>query len=64
MAEINKKLSPFESEMIETAKKVLEYKIATEANVVSILYKSPDKIYDARLTIDNFSDNVWNFVIL
>lgn len=59
MAEINKKLSPFESEMIETAKKVLEYKIAAEANVVSIIYKSPDKIYDTRLTIDNFSDNVW-----
>lgn len=60
MAEINtKKLSPFETEMIETAKKVLEYKIAAEANVVSILYKSPDKIYNTRLNIENFSDNVW-----
>lgn len=59
MAEKNKKLSPFEQEMIDTAKKVLEYKLATEANVVAILYKSPDEIYNTNLTLEDFSVNTW-----
>ena len=38
MAEKNQvKLTAFEQETIDAAKKVLEYKIASEANVVSIL---------------------------
>lgn len=60
MAEKNQvKLTAFEQETIDVAKKVLEYKIASEANVVSILYKSPDEIYNTNLTIDDFSNNVW-----
>ena len=60
MAEKNQvKLTAFEQETIDAAKKVLEYKIASEANVVSILYKSPDEIYNTNLTIDDFSNNVW-----
>ena len=44
MAEKNqKKITEFEKEMIDTAKKVVEFKVAAEANVVSILYKTPDK---------------------
>lgn len=59
MAEKNQKLTPFEKETIETAKKVLEFKKGTEANVVGILYKLPDYLYDCSLTLNDFSDNVW-----
>ena len=60
MAEKNQvKLTAFEQETIDAAKKVLEFKIASEANVVSILYKNPDEIYNTNLTIDDFSNNVW-----
>lgn len=59
MAEKNTKLTAFEKETIETAKKVLEYKIGAEANVVAILYKSPDQFYNTNLSIDDFHDNAW-----
>ena len=60
MAEKNQtKLTAFEKEMIDTAKKVLDFKIAAEANVVSILYKVPDKLFDTNLTLDDFTENTW-----
>ena len=60
MAEKNQtKLTAFEQETINTAKKVLEFKIAAEANVVSILYKTPDKLFDTNLSLDDFSENTW-----
>lgn len=59
MAEKNHKITAFEKEMIDTAKKITEYKIAAEANVVSILYKSPDKLFDTNLTLEDFSNNMW-----
>lgn len=60
MAEKNQnKTTAFEKEMIGTAKKVVEFKTAAEANVVSILYKSPDKLYDTNLTLEDFTENTW-----
>ena len=60
MAEKNKtKPTAFEQEMISTAKKVLDFKVAAEANVVSILYKAPDKLFDSNLVLEDFSENVW-----
>ena len=60
MAEKNQtKLTAFEQETISTAKKVLDFKIAAEANVVSILYKNPDKLFDTNLSLDDFSENTW-----
>lgn len=60
MAEKNAKpLTPFQTEMVNTAKQIVEYKTATEANVVAILYKCPDKMLDYNLTLDDFSNNVW-----
>lgn len=60
MAEKNtKKLTAFEQEQIDVAKKIVEYKLACEANVVSILYKKPDAIYDTNLTLGDFSNNRW-----
>lgn len=54
-----KKVTAFEKELIDTAKKVLDFKIAAEANVVSILYKEPDRLYDANLVLEDFTENVW-----
>lgn len=60
MAEKNAKpLTPFQTEMVNTAKQIVEYKTATEANVVAILYKCPDKMLDYNLSLDDFSNNVW-----
>lgn len=60
MAEKNKtKFTPFEKESIETAKKILDYKLASEANIVSIFYKKPDLLYETDLTRDDFTNNVW-----
>lgn len=60
MAEKNKKkVTAFEKEIIDTAKKVVEFKVAAEANVVSILYKEPDRLYEASLSLEDFSENVW-----
>lgn len=59
MAEKNKKLTPFEQEMLDTAKQVMEYKIAAEANVVAILYKTPDELYNTNLSLIDFSNNIW-----
>lgn len=60
MAEKNKsKLTAFEQETIDVAKKVLEYKLNAEANIVAILYKNPEELYNVSLTLDNFSNNTW-----
>ena len=60
MAEKNKtKLTPFEQETLEVSKKIYEFKIGSEANIVGILYKCPDYLYDSDLTLDLFSNNAW-----
>ena len=53
------KLTPFEQEQIEVLKKINEYKVTAEANVVSILYKEPDLLRETNLTLEEFSNNVW-----
>lgn len=60
MAEINDtKLTPFQKEQIEVAKEIVEYKQNCEANIVSIIYKHPDEIFNTNLTINDFSKNIW-----
>ena len=59
MAEKNKKPSAFEKEQYEAATKVVNYKTATEANIVSIFYKSPDELYNTNLQTKEFSENIW-----
>ena len=54
-----KKLSPFEQETIEVLKQINEYKLAAEANVVSIIYKEPDMLRETNLTLEEFNNNVW-----
>ena len=59
MVEKNKKLTPFEQEMIDTAKLILEHKLVPEANIVAILYKKPDELYNTNLKLNEFSNNIW-----
>lgn len=61
MAEVNKdkKITPFEKEQIETAKKIVEYKLNCESNIVATLYKNTDLLYDVNLSIKDFSNNIW-----
>lgn len=53
------KLSPFEQEQIDTLKKLNEYKEACEANIVSILYKAPNRIYESNIKLEEISNNIW-----
>lgn len=57
----NKKsnITSFQKDLIETIKKIKEYKRNCEANIVSILYKKPDLLYESNLSLDEFSDNIW-----
>lgn len=60
MAEKNKKkTTPFEQEKEIIQKKVSEYRLQCEANVVSIMYKDPDQIYDIGIDPEKFKSNVW-----
>lgn len=60
MAEKNKsKLTPFQQQQRDAAKKVLEYKLSAEAFVVSMIYKCPDLLRETNLTINDFHENVW-----
>ena len=52
-------LTPFQKENLETIKKIQEYKTACEANVVSIMWKNPELIRQANLSLDDFSINIW-----
>ena len=58
MAE-KKKLTPYQEEKLKCAKQVKEYKVACEANIVSIFYKNPELMYDYQLKLEDFSENTW-----
>ena len=59
MAELNKKLTPFQQEQLDMATILLEYKQNCEANIVSILYKHPEEIFESNLKLNDFSNNIW-----
>ena len=52
-------LTPFLKEQYETSKKVNEYKLGAEANIVSIIYKNPELLHQYKLTVNDFSNNTW-----
>ena len=58
MAE-KKKLTTYQEEKLKCAKQVKEYKVACEANIVSIFYKKPELMYDYQLKLEDFSENTW-----
>lgn len=45
--------------MSETAEKLVEYKTSCEANIISIIYKENEKLYDSDLKLNDFSNNTW-----
>lgn len=53
------KLTPFRQEQIATAKKVKDYKLSCEANIVSIFYKQSDLMFDYEVKLDDISENTW-----
>lgn len=61
MAEKKKQeLTAFEKELIKATKKVKEFKLACEANVVSILWSNPELYYTYdKLNIKSFTNNIW-----
>lgn len=59
MAEKNNKMTPFQQELVEVARKVLEYKKTAEGNVVGIIYKQPEEICNLNLTPDDFHDEAY-----
>lgn len=60
-----KELTPFEQQLVETIKKVNEYKNDIEGNIIFSIYKQPDLIHDSNLNLDEFTNNIWKvyFVI-
>jgi replicative DNA helicase len=55
-----KELTESQKEMIETAKKIKDYKMIAEANIVSIFWKSPNLMYDHdEISLDSFHENMY-----
>lgn len=59
MAEKNQKITPFQKQQIETVKKVFDFKQSCEANIVFILYKKPEELFNLNLKLEDFSNNIW-----
>ncbi len=57
--EKSKKLTSFEQELIDTIKKINEFKIACEANIACSVYKNPDMIFELNLSLEEFHNNIW-----
>lgn len=56
----NNKLTAYQQEVLETIKKIKEYKLAVEANVVSILWSDKDLYFTYNnLKLSDFSNNAW-----
>lgn len=55
----SKKLTPYQEELLKAVKTVKEYKLACEANIVSIYYKQPNLMYDFELKLEDFTENTW-----
>jgi replicative DNA helicase len=55
-----KEITAFEEELIKAVKKVREFKLAAEANIVSIFYSNLELIYTYdNLKLEDFSENAW-----
>lgn len=54
-----KEITPFQQEMLKAAKKINEYKLVCEANIVSIIYKESNVLFDYDLKLEDFTNNTW-----
>ena len=59
MAEKNNKMTPFEKQQSEAAKQILEYKLGSEASIVSMIYKNPDLLRETNLELNDIHNNCW-----
>lgn len=55
----DKKITPLQTMMLDAAKKVKEYKLICEANIVAIFFCKPDLMYDYPLKLEDFTENTW-----
>jgi replicative DNA helicase len=54
------KLTPYQQELVETIKKIKEFKLAVEANIVAILWSDKDLYFTYNnLKLTDFSSNYW-----
>ena len=56
-----KELTLLQKQQVETMKKILEYKLPAEANVVSIIFKSPSVLIETFVELkgDDFHNKCW-----
>ena len=60
MAEINKKKKTAVQEQKEAiAKKVLQYKLGSEASVVAMMFEDPNLLKESNLTENDFHTEWW-----
>ena len=52
-------LTAFEKEQAQCAKKIGEYKLTSEANIVASIFKNPELLYNIDLKLEDFSHNIW-----
>jgi replicative DNA helicase len=53
-------ITPFEAELIKAVKKVKEFKLSCEANIVSILWKDYDLLFHHdNIKLEDFNENEW-----
>lgn len=52
-------MTPYEQAEVDALKKIKDYKLACEANIVSIYFKQPDLLFESNLKLANFSNNIW-----
>ena len=52
-------LTAFEKEQAQCAKKINEYKLTSEANIVASIFKNPELLYNVDLKLEDFSHNIW-----
>lgn len=53
------KLTAWEKEQAETSKRISEYKLSSEANIVASIFKNPELFYNIDLKLNDFSNNIW-----
>lgn len=52
-------LSPFDQQLLDDMKIVRTYKLSAEANIVSILYHTPETLFNFDLKLEDFTNNAW-----
>ena len=54
-----RKLTAYEEELISAIKRVSEYKLICESNIVIIYYKTPENLYESTVKLQDISNNIW-----